>query len=358
MANALRFNGKRLRLGGNNLLWSGATTPIDLVFRVKTDNAGVSDSFSFTIPTRPGYAYNYTVVWGDGNTDVGVTGDITHAYDTAGEKTIKIYGIFSQFYFNIGGDRLKLLSIDAWGDVQYSSNNNMERSFYGASNLYYIADGASWFNTIINGNYMFWLSQLISLPSDMTLSSLIAADSMFRQNNLALLPDGMTLESLTNGSSMFQQNQLTSLPDGMTLDNLTNGNNMFYINQLTSLPDGMTLSSLTSGGGMFWGNQLTSLPDGMTLSSLTNGNSMFRQNQLTSLPDGMTLSSLTSGFQMFLGNTINTERYSQLLIDMEASNPNNNVTFHGGNSKYNSSAVTARANLVARGWTITDGGLE
>lgn len=309
MANALRFGGKRLRLGGNNLLWSGYV-PLPLVFRVKTDNPGVSDSKSFTIPTRNGYAYNYTVAWGDGSVDTGVTGSITHTYDTPGEKTIRISGVFSKFYFNNGGDRLKLLSIDAWGNVQYSSNNNMERSFYGASNLYHIADGASWFDSITNGNGMFY------------------------NNQLAYLPDGMTLSSLTNGEGMFRGNQLPSLPNGMTLSNLTNGNSMFRDNNLTFLPDGMTLSSLTLGSYMFYNNQLTSLPDGMTLSSLVNGNSMF------------------------YGNTINTERYSQLLINMEATNPNNNVTFHGGNSKYNSSAITARANLVARGWTITDGGLE
>jgi len=60
---------------------------------------------------------------------------------------------------------------------------------------------------------------------------------------------------------------------------------------------------------------------------------------------------------MFRGSTINTVRYSQLLIDLESGNPNDNVTFHGGNSTYNSSASTARANLISRGWSILDGGL-
>jgi hypothetical protein len=61
---------------------------------------------------------------------------------------------------------------------------------------------------------------------------------------------------------------------------------------------------------------------------------------------------------MFVNNTINTARYSQLLIDLEEFNPNNNVSFHGGNSQYNAQGQIARNALIARGWTITDGGLE
>ena len=72
----------------------------------------------------------------------------------------------------------------------------------------------------------------------------------------------------------------------------------------------------------------------------------------------MTLSSLINGSNMFNGNTINTTRYSQLLIDLENLNPNNNVTFHGGNSKYNASGEIARDALIVRVWSITDGGLD
>ena len=63
---------------------------------------------------------------------------------------------------------------------------------------------------------------------------------------------------------------------------------------------------------------------------------------------------------MFRDITINTTRYSQLLVDMEDLNPNNSVSFHGGNSLYNSTGETARNILTGgtRSWTILDGGLE
>ena len=85
---------------------------------------------------------------------------------------------------------------------------------------------------------------------------------------------------------------------------------------------------------------------------------MFYQNSLISLPSGIKLASLTNGAYMFLGNTINTTRYSELLVDLESGNTNNGVIFHGGNSEYNTTGETARDLLVVRTWTITDGGLE
>ena len=84
---------------------------------------------------------------------------------------------------------------------------------------------------------------------------------------------------------------------------------------------------------------------------------MFRDCNLTSLPSGMTLDNLTDGANMFAENTINTVRYSELLVDMEADNSNTSVSFNGGNSKYNTSGETARNLLINnQTWSFTDGG--
>lgn len=127
---------------------------------------------------------------------------------------------------------------------------------------------------------------------------------------------------------------------------------------LTTLPDDMTLANLTGGQAMFFNTSITTLPPDMTLPNLGNGIAMFYNTSITTLPDGMTLPNLASGASMFDGASITTARYSQLLIDLSAHNPNNNVVFHGGNSKYNEAGAIARAALIGRGWTITDGGPE
>ena len=84
---------------------------------------------SITIPTQSG-GYNYTIDWGDGNSDTAVTGDITHHYDTPGTYTVSITGDFPRIHFNYGQDRAKIISIDQWGDMEWLS---MEDAFQGLS---------------------------------------------------------------------------------------------------------------------------------------------------------------------------------------------------------------------------------
>jgi hypothetical protein len=166
--------------------------------------------------------------------------------------------------------------------------------------------------------------------------------------------------SSTQSRAFLGCSNLTALPDDhMVFWNmtLTIAELMFERGSLAALPANMTLAALINGSRMFINNSLTTLPDGMVLPALTNGINMFRNNSLTTLPDGMALPSLTSGGSMFQQNTINTEDYSTLLINMEDANNNNSVTFHGGDSKYNTAGGVARAALVTnQNWTITDGG--
>ena len=86
---------------------------------------------------------------------------------------------------------------------------------------------------------------------------------------------------------------------------------------------------------------------------------MLKGNSVTDIPSGVTLPNLNNGANMLTVNTINTTRYSQLLVDLENLNTNNNFSFHGGNSQYNTTGQTARNILTAspRNLTITDGGL-
>jgi len=100
----------------------------------QTNNSGSSGSTSVTIPTFPGITYDYDVDWNnDGIFDEsGVTGSITHNYQSAGIYTIAIRGNFPRIYFNNNGDKEKILSIDQWGDISWQSMGN---AFYGCTAL-------------------------------------------------------------------------------------------------------------------------------------------------------------------------------------------------------------------------------
>ena len=74
-------------------------------------------------------------------------------------------------------------------------------------------------------------------------------------------------------------------------------------------------------------------------------------------PFVLNLRKMTNGTQFFQNSRISTEAWSALLVDLAANNPNNNVLFHGGASTRNAAGDAARTALMARGWTILDGGL-
>lgn len=375
-----------------NYVYGSTNRPI--ILEIDTTKVGVTDSYSFGIPCDDSYlGYNYIVDWGDG-TRSSHRGSSTHTYSNGGIKIIKIYGTFPRFAFSGGRDRLKLLRILSWGSVKFASTQ--ESAFRGCSNLTSIANDANWFDTITHGHGMFSGCSLSSIPPTMSLKNLIdggrgnTGGGMFMNNLLTSLPPTLDLKKLETGVNMFSNNKLTELPSNMTapklvyggsmffnnigitslpesfkVENLENGDSMFGNCKLSRLPSQMNLDKLINGNGMFMNNLLTSLPSNMKLDNLetagtgnSNG-SMFGNNKLTDLPVGIKLPKLKSGVGMFFGvnNKINTERYSQLLIDMDNLNPNNNVNFNGGASKYNSSGAIARANLISKNWTVTDGGL-
>jgi hypothetical protein len=78
----------------------------------------------------------------------------------------------------------------------------------------------------------------------------------------------------------------------------------------------------------------------------------------------LNMSGMLSGSNCFLNVKLTTTSYSSMLTSLCATNFNNNVIFHGGDSTYNTPASAARVFLTkpvingGRGWTITDGGYQ
>ncbi len=266
------------------------------------------------IPTREGYLYSVDYI-----ADEGTANEKTGSYNSwddpdtlitfngsAGSHTIKMTGVQQAIYFNNGGDKLKLTSIDQWGDPTLIV---FDSSFYGCENLINISNDWPYDAIMTGAASMFASTGLTSLPATMLLIAIVTADAMFMDTPLASLPSGITMPLLVSGASMFRNTNLTSLPSGITLVNLS------------------------------------------------NGNAMFRDSLITSISSSMTLSSLTDGFRMFLNVTINTTDYSQLLINTANAAPSiqSNVPFDAGNSLYNISASEARRVLEETyNWDITD----
>jgi hypothetical protein len=137
-------------------------------FTVDTTKEG-SASNTFIIPTLD-FKYDCTIDWGDGNIETvtadPISYDISHVYSTSGVYTIMITGIFPCIYFNNSGDKLKLISVDNWGTVEFSF---MDNAFYGCSNLSSLSYGGIKGSTLADGLYETFRGciTLTSIPADL-----------------------------------------------------------------------------------------------------------------------------------------------------------------------------------------------
>ncbi|WP_033961693.1 BspA family leucine-rich repeat surface protein [Psychroserpens jangbogonensis] len=308
----------------------------------KTDNPGTSNATSITIPTTGG-GYNYDVDWdNDGIFDqFGITGDVTHDFGIAGNYTIRIQGTFPRIHFDNFGDRQKILEVNQWGAIAWSS---MERAFYGCSNLQ--------FNTIIP----------LDAPN---LSNVTSMREMIRNATIFNSPMGhWDVSNVTNMSNLFiftsSFNQDIS---GWDVSNVTNMSLMFVgANAFNQDISSWDVSNVTNMGSTFYeANAFNQDISSWDVSNVTSMYSMFRRNNSfdQDLSD-WDVSNVTNMSLMFDAVTLSTSNYENILIAWNNLTLQNGVDFHGGNSKYCSvAATTARANMIASdGWSITDGGLE
>lgn len=189
----------------NSYSFGGGAAPSDPDFTmlVKTDNAGTSANDQFTIPTT-GTGYNYDVDWGDGTTSTGVTGSTTHTFPSAGNYVVKISGAFPRIYFNSGGDRLKLLEVQNWGNIVWGSD--FRNAFFGCSNMNITAtDSPDLSNTTLMTAFLYNCTSLDADLGSWDVSNCTGMAAMFQG---ATIYQGQGLENwdvsnVTNMSSMF-----------------------------------------------------------------------------------------------------------------------------------------------------------
>ncbi|MEP3210725.1 MAG: BspA family leucine-rich repeat surface protein [Maribacter sp.] len=157
----------------------------------KTDNPGISNDNQITIQTVSGEIYNYEIDWGDGTSDSGVNGNIVHTYTTPGVYQVSITGVFPRIDFHNTSDgineREKILSIDQWGDIAWSS---MENAFVACSNLDVLATDIPNFSSVTSTRAMFG-----------GCASLIGNESMSNWNVSTILD----MQGMFSSTTVFNQ---------------------------------------------------------------------------------------------------------------------------------------------------------
>ncbi len=308
----------------------------------KTDNPGHSESDQIKISTS-GSGYNYTIDWGDGTSDTGVKGDITHTYASAGIYTVSISGQFPQIAFgdhenpdNESTDHEKLLSVEQWGNQHWRS---MYRAFLGCNNLVINAQDSPDLSAVRDMSYMF--ASASKMNHDLSDWDVASVEDM---------------TALFSGASQFNQD----LRD-WDVSNVKSMKQMFAsaeaFNQDISA---WNTSSLKDMSSMFYnaaafnqdiGSWNTSSVEDMSL--LFYIAQSFNQDL-----SGWQISEVKSMSLMFGRITLSTEHYDALLASWSAQPLQANVTFGAGNSQYSPELKSRRDLLIdSFNWTISDGGV-
>ena len=272
------------------------------IFTINTENAG-SASDTFVLPFRNlGLTYNVTIEWGDGTTST-ITSyndpDLTHVYSTPGIYTVKVLGVVPQIYFNNAGDKLKVMSINQWGDIgmvrgdgsfmgcsnmecyatdsagKMSSVTNMSNMFRGCTsfnppslsfdcsnvtNMFYMFLGCSSLNCEINFNtssnvtnfgYMFQSCNSLNSTVTLNCQSTTSLQSLFYScSSLNTHPNLLNTGGVTNMSSLFFQCSSLNIPITLQTDSLQVTNNMFggcsNFNSPVNLSNTTNLTNITS----------------------------------------------------------------------------------------------------------------
>ena len=319
-----------------------APTPFEMIW--KTDNPG-SASNQITLPLVTGGDYNFTVDWGDGNSDtISSASDpaATHSYAAAGTYTVQITGVFDRMAFVTGGDfdsgwtygspdKEKLIDITSWGSNQWAT---MRHAFQGCSNLQVSAVNAPNLEYVTDMSYMFAdvMSDIDPSPPAMTFNSPIGHWDV---------SGVLLMEELFAGAQSFNQDI-----SGWDVSNVTNMGFMFAgasaFNQDISV---WNVANVTDFDGMFGSaasfNQDISVWD---TSGATDMNFMFEYATAFNQPIGAwNTAGVTDMLGMFKGassfnqnlsswNTSSVTRMAEMFQDAAA--------FDGAIGAWNTSAVT------------------
>jgi hypothetical protein len=202
----------------------------EFIMLVKTDNAGTSASDQFTIPTS-GTGYNYDVDWGDGTTSTGVTGSTTHTFPSAGNYVVKISGAFDYIRFSNGGDRLKLLEVQNWGNIVWRS---FYLAFWNCANMNITANDTPDLSAIlatVEFYYAFRQCNIQNSPkiSDWDVSIITDFRSMFYANsNFNENLNSWNMSSASLLTDMFRFSSFNHNIGNWQIASLTNAQGMFF----------------------------------------------------------------------------------------------------------------------------------
>lgn len=335
----------------------------DFVFTVTTAGAD-----TFTVPIYDGGTYDFTIDCAGGTGGGAVTSfndaDRVCSYAGGGTYTITIAGTIIGWDFSTSTDNLLIRDIISWGPLRLGNTN---KYFSLCTNLTVSATDVLDLTGTTVLDYMFnGCSSLTVIPSldSWDVSNVTDMRSMFvncSQFNQDI--SSWDVSSVTNMRSMFQNAAVFNQDiSSWNVASLTNTYAMFagaaaFNQDISGWSIGGTSREHIFNGASSFNQDLSS----WDVSGVTTIEGMFKDATSFDQDLGIwDIALVTDATDFLLNVTLTTSNYNSLLIGWEANSHQDNVTFHGGGSKYSAgAATTARTTLdTTDGWTITDGGQE
>ena len=206
----------------------------------KTDNPGSSADNQITVPIFTGETYNYTVDWGDGNSDTNVTGSITHTYNVPGIYQVSIEGTFPRIYFNESGDKDKILNIKQWGNIQWTS---MESAFAGCTNISVGAADAPNLSYVESLRRMFYYCNYLTYDYRNTRE--------FSSFNGVHSFDSWDVSTIKNMSNMFDKCSFNQDISSWDVSNVEDMSYMFFSSRFNKDINSWDVSNVTNMAALF-----------------------------------------------------------------------------------------------------------
>jgi len=375
--------------------------PGNFITTWNTENPGTSATNQITIPHTTG-TYDYQLYWENtasstmnGTTTVSginAASSPTLTFPEPGIYRVEIVGDFPQIFFNNSGDRQKILQVNRWGSIAWSS---MANAFRGASNLRVPATDAPDLSGVTNLNQMFAeVTQFNDPIGHWDVSNVQTAIRIFANTNFNQNINNWNVANITSFRGLF-----TNTPFNQPLDNWNTINaidmvNMFWraskFNQNISM---WNMSNVTEIGQMFSGATSFNQPlNNWDVSKVFNMKSVFSGATSFNQPlNNWNVSSVTEFGNcpvdtevrgMFLGasafnqdlsdwnitnvvcmnNFFENTALSQQNLDatlqswatQAVDNDIRDIPFHLGLKTYSSTGASAKATLESLGWTITE----
>ncbi len=317
------------------------TNLIDVGFITTWQTTTANESINIPINSNI-IGYDYTVDWGDGSEEAGLTGDATHSYATAGTHTVTITGDYPAI--NMGNSDVsnnsKLVDIKQWGEIEWKS---MDGAFEDCSNLGYSASDApnlsevtalssTFRNSGFNGNINNWDISSIELMravffdaasfnqplENWDMSNVNRIENMFQGASDFNQPIGnWDMSNVTNMSQMFYRASSFNQPlNDWEVGNVTAMRYVFANSAYNQPLDNWDVSKVEDMASMFSRNSsFNQSLNSWDISNVKNTSFMFRATAFNQPLDNWNVSDVNNMQRMFDGASVFNQNISNWSVD-------------------------------------------